>query len=316
MRYREFGGKRTAVVALGSTDFGGRFSEGQCREFMDAYEAIGGNFLDTARIYGDFVGKRQGESEKVIGRWLEARDRDAFFLSTKGAHPDPDHMEIGRLSRGEVTDDFCRSLENLRTDYVDIYWLHRDDRSRAVGDIVETLNSLLETGGTRLVGVSNWSPERIREANAYAAAHGLHGIDANQPRYSLARQMTVEDPTLYPMDAETDRLHRETGLTLVPFSSQAKGFFSKLFALGPEGLPEKTRRRFYCPGNLEIYERVLRVREETGLSVGAIALAFLTCQPYPTFPLAGVSRVSQVKALAEAGDAVITDAQRDYLFHF
>jgi len=316
MRYRDFGGKRTAVVALGSTDFGGRFQEEQCFDFMDAYEAIGGNFLDTARMYGDYPHKRMGESEKVIGKWLARRDRDAFFLSTKGGHPDTDHMDVGRLGRAELTDDFNRSLDGLRTDYVDIYWLHRDDRTLPVGDIVETLNALLETGRTRMVGVSNWSPERIREANAWAAAHDLRGIDANQPRFSLAQQATVEDPTLYPMDAATYRMHLETGMPLVPFSSQAKGFFTKLFEQGEAGLSDKAKRRYCTPENLEIYRRVLEVREQTGLSVGAIAVAFLTCQPFPTFPLAGVSRVSQVEALAAAGDAVITPEQRDYLFKF
>ena len=312
-RYRDFGGKRTAVVALGSTDFGGSVPEGQCRDFLDAYESIGGNFLDTARVYGDFAGKRLGESEKVIGRWLSERDREAFFLSTKGGHPDMDHMDIGRLSRGEIEDDFRRSLDNLRTDYVDIYWLHRDDVKRPVGDILDTLNGLLESRGTRMVGVSNWSPDRIREANAWAAAHGLHGLDANQPRFSLARQATVEDPTLYPMDAKTYQMHLETHMPLVPFSSQAKGFFTKLHDLGPEALPEKTRRRFYTPDNLATYQRVLNVCRDTGYSVGAVALAYLTCQPFPTFPLAGVSKTAQVLALNEAADAVITDAQRDYL---
>ena len=312
MRYRTFGGKRTAVVALGSADFGGTIAQQQAHEFLDAYVSIGGNFIDTARVYGDFIGKRLGESEKVIGRWLCRRDREAFFLSTKGGHPDMDHMDVGRLSRAEVEDDFRRSLENLRTDYVDIYWLHRDDVSRPVGDIMETLNGLLEQGA-RMIGVSNWTPGRIREANAWAAAHGLRGLDANQPRFSLARQVTVEDPTLIAMDSETYQMHLETGMALVPFSSQAKGFFTKLHDLGPDGLPEKARRRFYTPENLATYQRVLKVCEQTGYSVGAVALAYLTCQPFPTFPLAGVSRISQVLALEEAADAVITAEQRDYL---
>lgn len=313
MRYRDFGGKRAAVVALGSSEFGGRFPEGQCHDFLDAYESIGGNFIDTARVYGDFVGRRLGESEKVIGRWLERRARDDFFLSTKGGHPDMDHMDIGRLSREEIVDDFKRSLENLRTDHMDIYWLHRDDVSRPVGDIMETLNRLIESGGTRLIGVSNWSAERILAANAYAEAHQLRKLDANQPRFSLAQQANVEDPTLVAMDARTWRMHRDTGMALVPFSSQAKGFFTKLYELGVEGLTDKAKRRYYTPENLAIYERLLKVREETGLSVGAIAVAYLTCQPFPTFPLAGVSRVSQVLALNEAADAVITPEQREYL---
>ncbi|MBQ6373989.1 MAG: aldo/keto reductase [Clostridia bacterium] len=316
MRYRDFGGKRAAVIAFGTMDFGGKIGAEQSFELMDAYAGLGGNFLDTARVYGDMAGRKPGGSEKVIGRWLSGQDRDAFVLSTKGGHPDLDHMDVGRLSRAEITDDLSRSLDDLRTDYVDIYWLHRDDRGRDVGDIAETLNALLETGRVRMIGVSNWTPARIRAFNAYAAAHGLHGIDANQPRFSLARQVLVEDPTLCAMDAETYRMHMETGMPAVPFSSQAKGFFSKLFELGEAGLSEKARRRYYAPENLEIYRRVLALREETGLSVGAIALAYLTCQPFPTFPLAGASRISQVLALAEAGDAVITDAQRDALRSF
>ena len=313
MRYRQFGGKAVSVIALGSTDFGGSIPESKCHEFLDAWVEIGGNFVDTARVYGDFAGGRLGESEKVIGRWLAHRDRDRLFLSTKGGHPDMRRMDVGRLSRGEIMDDARRSLDNLRTGCVDIYWLHRDDVSRPVEDILDTLNELLQAGMTRMIGVSNWSAARIREINACAAARGLHPLDANQPQCSLARQMIVEDPTLVVMDSETWRLHRETGLALMPFSSQAKGFFSKLYELGEEGLPEKARRRFCYPENMAVYQRLLEVRGQTGLSVGAIALAWLTCQPFPTFPLCGVSRLEQVLALKEAGDAMITPRQRDYL---
>lgn len=317
MRYRTFGGREVSVIALGSTDFGGACPEGQAWEFMDAYRELGGNFIDTARIYGDFASGEPGESERVIGRWLDQRGcRAEIFLSTKGGHPDPAQMHVGRLSRPEVMEDAQRSLESLRTDQVDIYWLHRDDASRPVGDIMETLNALVEAGYTRMIGVSNWRAERIRAANDYARAHGLRPLDADQPQFSLARQMVVEDDTLCQMDAALYRLHAETDMALVPFSSQAKGFFTKLFELGEAGLSPKARRRFYHPENLAIYDRLLQVRAETGLSVGAIALAWLTCQPFPTFPLAGVSRPSHVTALAEAGDAVITPAQRDFLFHF
>ena len=85
--------------------------------------------------------------------------------------------------------------------------------------------------------------------------------------------MTVEDPTLVAMDAETYRLHRETGMICVPFSSQAKGFFSKYAELGEAGLPDKAKRRFLSRKTCRSIARILEVREQTGLSVGAIALA-------------------------------------------
>lgn len=314
MRTRKFGEREVSVIALGTSEFGGTCPESLGFEFMDAYAELGGNFIDTARVYGDFATPKNGESEKVVGRWMESRRyRGRVFLSTKGAHPPLSDMNHPRLSREEIRGDMAGSLEDLRTDHVDVYWLHRDDESRPVGDIMETLQGLIEDGSTRLAGVSNWRPKRILEANAYASAHGLTPLCANQPRFSLAEQMTVEDPTLTAMDAETYRMHLETNMICVCFSSQAKGFFTKLDQLGPDGLPDKAKRRFLHPDNLAIYERMKKVRQETGLSVGAIALAYLTSQPFPTFALAGASRIEHVLALREAGDAALTAAQRDFL---
>ena len=314
MRYADFCGRKTSVIALGTMDFGGLIEEGKAREFMDAYVSIGGNFIDTARVYGDFVREIQGGSEQIIGRWMEDnRCRDAIVLGTKGGHPEMHTKHIGRLSRGEVLDDMCRSLDNLRTDCVDIYWLHRDDRSRPVEDILTTLTELVERGMTKYVGVSNWMPDRILEAKNCARAHGLAEIAANQPEFSLARQVIVEDETLCQMDGETHRVHLQESLPCVAFSSQAKGFLTKMDAQGEAALSEKARRRYLCPENLAALERAQKLSRQTGLSVNAISLAWLTSQPFPTFPIAGSSRLEHVLALAEAGDAVLTAEQRDFL---
>lgn len=314
MRTLKFADRDVSVLALGASEFGGTCPAEKAFDFMDAYVELGGNFIDTARLYGDFATPKNGESEKVIGRWMEQRgNRSRIFLSTKGAHPVLGQMHIGRLSRDEIRSDMLNSLEALRTECVDVYWLHRDDVSRPVGDIMETMQSLIEDGYTRLIGVSNWTPARILEANAYARAHGLTEFTGNQPQFSLAQQMIVEDPTLTPMDAETYRMHLETNMVCCCFSSQGKGFFTKLDELGEAGLPEKAKRRFLYPNNVEVYERMKVVREQTGLSIGAIALAWLTCQPFPTFALCGASRIEHVLALKEGGDAVLTMEQCDYL---
>ncbi|MBE5807544.1 MAG: aldo/keto reductase [Clostridiales bacterium] len=317
MRTHRFGERDVTVVALGSSDFGCLTPEALAFDLMDAYVSVGGNFIDTARVYGDFTTPREGLSEQVIGRWLSARGcRDDIFLSTKGGHPRLDTMDIGRLDRESVRSDMQASLEALRTDHVDVYWLHRDDVSRPVGDIMETLQSLVEDGYTKLLGVSNWRPRRILEANQYARDHGLTPLSANQPRFSLAEQINVEDPTLVAMDAETWRMHHDTGMVCCCFSSQAKGFLSKLDQLGAEGLSDKARRRYFCDGNLEIYRRAKALSLETGLSIGAIAVAYLTCQPFPTFALTGASKVEQVLMLSESGSAEITPEQRDALRRF
>jgi len=314
MRYKDFCGRQASVIALGTMDFGGRIEEGRAREFMDAYMEIGGNFIDTARIYGDFVRKIQGGSEQVIGRWMEDRRcRDKIVLGTKGGHPDPAAMHTGRLSHDEVLSDMQRSLDNLRCDCVDMYWLHRDDPARPVEDILETLTDLVERGMTRHVGVSNWTPARILEAKAASEEHGFVKLEANQPQFSLARQVVVEDDTLCQMDAQTYQMHVQENLVCQPFSSQAKGFLAKMDAQGEAVLTDKARRRFLCGENLAVLERAQALSKETGFSVGAISLAWLTCQPFPTFPIAGVSRMEHIEALKEAGDAVLTAEQRDWL---
>ena len=314
MRTMDFCNKQASVIALGTMDFGGLIEEGRAYDFMDAYVEIGGNFIDTARVYGDFVRRIQGGSEQVIGRWMEQRrNRGSILLSTKGGHPEFDTMHIGRLSHEEVCSDLSRSLDNLRTDCIDIYWLHRDDVSRPVQDILETLTDFVEKGMIKFAGVSNWTPERILEANACAEKHGLTKIYANQPQFSLAEQKVVEDKTLCQMDAATYQMHVRQNMPCVSFSSQAKGYLTKLAAVGEAGLPDKAKRRYHYPDNIAVFERAKVISEQTGLSVNAVALAWLTSQPFPTFPIAGMSRMEHVTALKEAGDAVLTPQQRDYL---
>lgn len=291
---------------MGSTGIGFDFSQRQTNEFLDAYVALGGNFIDTARVYGDFAGGVCGISERAIGNWMAARhNRADLVIGTKGGHPLLTSMNVGRLDRVSLTSDLSESLADLMIDHVDIYWLHRDDAARPVGDILETLNGFIESKLTRAIGVSNWTPARIREANAYAARHGLVGFVANQPQFSLARQALIEDKTLCQMDAEMYRFHLETKLVCIPYSSQAKGFFIKLSEGGAESLPDKARRRFLTDDNMAVYERLRLLSRETGYSVGALSLAYLTCQPFDVFPIVGVSRLSQIEALREAGDAII-----------
>lgn len=307
MRYRDFLGRKTSVICMGSVPLGMEYSQRQTNEFLDAYVELGGNFIDTARVYGDFAGGVCGISERAIGNWMAARkNRDQLVIGTKGGHPLLSSMNVGRLDRDNLTSDIYESLNDLMIDQLDIYWLHRDDVTRPVGDILESLNMFIEDGLTRAIGVSNWSVARIREANEYAKAHGLVGFSANQPQFSLARQELVEDPTLCQMDAETYAFHAETGMPCVPFSSQAKGFFIKYHENGPDSMPDKAKRRFMTDYNMGIYDKLVKLSAETGYSVGALSLAYLTCNKFDIFPIVGVSRMSQVEALREAGDAVIT----------
>ena len=193
MKTRNFAGREVSVIALGSSEFGGTCPQEKAFDLLDAYAGIGGNFIDTARIYGDFATPKNGESEKVIGRWMALRhNRESIFLSTKGAHPPLSDMNRGRLSREDVRGDASASLDALGTDHVDVYWLHRDDAARPVGDIMETMQSLIDDGWTpldrRLQLASRAHPrgERLRR-RAWADAV-LRQPAAVQPRAATDRR--------------------------------------------------------------------------------------------------------------------------------
>ena len=314
MKYIKIGDKQVSRVGLGSVNFGGTCPEAQAHEFLSAFYEKGGNFIDTARVYGDFKASNNGVSEKVIGSWLSKNHiRDNIFLSTKGAHPALGDMAHPRLSHDEILGDMCFSLEDLQTDCVDIYWLHRDNALLPVGGIMETLTELTEKGYTKYVGASNWSAERIEEANEYAIKHSLTPFYANQPQFSLAIQFGSDDKTLVTCDDKTIALHDKTNMLMTPFSSQAKGYFGKLDALGEAGLSDKIKRRFHFKENIEIYERLKKLSLELDRSVTALALNWLMSQPFPLIPLTSISNIGQLEDIVLAGDTFITSEQRDYI---
>ena len=125
------------------------------------------------------------ESEEVIGRYMQERgNREQLVILTKGAHPD----QTGpRVNKKAIQADLSDSLMKLGTDYIDLYALHRDDPSVSVGEIIEVLNEHVRSGVVRAIGVSNWSWQRIKEANEYAAANGLVGFSFSSPNLKLGQ---------------------------------------------------------------------------------------------------------------------------------
>lgn len=308
----DFLSKLVAVVALGTDGFGVGRSEALAEELMDAYVAAGGNLLDSARMYGRPEAGEYGICEAVVGRWMERRrNRAQLVLSTKGGYPAVNGAR--RLDRASLLSDLSDSLTALRTDFIDLYWLHRDDPERPVGDVVESINALLETGHVGGIGASNWSAARIREANAYAHSHGLRGFVGNQPQWSLARQAVNPDPTLQIMDADTYALHREQGLVCMPFSAQAKGYFSKLLSVGEQGLSPKARARFHVPENVDVAHRLAELCGRCGCSPAALSVAWLTNQPFPTIPVVSASSAPQLLDTLGAGDVVLTQDEVRWL---
>lgn len=305
-----------SVLCLGTAEFGANISRADAFRLLDAYTATGGNFIDTAKVYADWRPGERSIGEKTIGAWLrERRNAGRVIIATKGAHPDLARMNIPRLSPRDIATDIEASLGNLGVDVLDLWYLHRDDEARSVGEIIETLNAQIAAGRIRHFGCSNWRTERIAQAQAYAQTHGLRCFSANQMMWSLAaaNSKTLGDPTLVAMDAAMARLHIKTQLAATPYTSQAHGFFHKL-ASGAIMDAQAFRGGVYAgPPNQTRFARLLELRARTGLSITQLVLGYLMAQPFPTVPVIGPAGVAQLIDSMTAGEVTFSAEDAAYL---
>lgn len=268
--------------------------------FDDFFER-GGNCFDSAYIYGS------GACERVLGQWIKNRGlREQIVLLDKGAHTpycDPESLTRQHL----------QSLERLQTDYVDIYMMHRDNLAIPVGEFISVLNEHKNAGRMRIFGASNWSIERVIEANRWAAEHGLVGFSAMSNNFSLARMI---DPVWAGCIAASDAQSRawlvEQQMPLMPWSSQARGFFTGRAHPDDHSDPELVRC-WYSEDNFRRLERVNEMAKQRGVLPINIALAYVLCQPFPTFPLIGPRLLSETRTSFLGLDIELTPEELRWL---
>ena len=248
------------------------------RALLDAYVEAGGNCIDSAYVYGG------GKSERAIGQWFAERgNRDRIVLLDKGAHP----KGAGpRVNPEGIDADITESLERLQSPYIDLYLLHRDDPDYPVGPIVDCLNAHRESGRIRAFGGSNWTTQRIQEANAYAQAHGLQPFVVSSPHLSLAHINEAMWGGCLALDDVGKAWHTAHQFPVFPWSSQAGGFFTGRFSPEDTGNADMVRV-YYNAGNWERLHRARTLAEQKGATPNQIALAYVLHQPFPVFPLIG-----------------------------
>lgn len=283
-------------LGLGTVNYGTSVDKEAAKKQINQFIALGGNFLDTAHVYGDWVPGEKGRSERVIGQWIkENGSRDKIIISTKGAHPDLATMNISRLAAEDLIKDTDESLHRLNTDYIDLYLLHRDDPNVPVAEIIDSLEELKKQGKIRYYGCSNWTLSRIQEAQAYAKQKNMTGFVCNQTLFSLAdvNVHNMADKTLVVLDKEAYEYHEKSKMNLVAYMSIAKGYFTH--RLQGRALSDAQKGRYDNPVNDAIYNKLIEISKKSDLTILDLSLKYVMMQKFPSVPLVSFSSERQLK---------------------
>jgi aryl-alcohol dehydrogenase-like predicted oxidoreductase len=293
-------GMKVAALCLGGNTFGWTTDQKASEAVLDAYMEAGGNFIDTADIYSRWVpGNKGGESEIALGAWMAARgNRHAVIVATKLGGPMGTGANDGGLSRLHMMQAVEASLRRLKTDYIDLYQAHWDDKDTPLEEALRGFDDLVRQGKVRYIGASNHVAWRLTRALWESDRHGYVRYECLQPKYNLVIRDEYE--------RELEGLCLEQGIGVIPYSSLASGFLSGKYHRGGD-LPTTAR----AAGVQKIYmnERgfaVLAAVEKVAAGAGAtpaqVALSWLAHRPGITAPIASATSVAQLKEIVGAVD--------------
>jgi aryl-alcohol dehydrogenase-like predicted oxidoreductase len=307
--------KPVARVAQGTTMIGSDLDADQSFALLDEVYELGCNTLDTAPVYSG------GHSERILGQWMEARGlRDQIVILTKGAAHSEDRR---RMTPFDIASDLHDSLARLRTDYIDLYLLHRDDPDKPVEPIIDTLNEHQRAGRIHAFGASNWSHERIAAANTYAETNGLKPFVASSPQYSLAESFDEPWPLCLtisgPAGVAAREWYEKTQMPLLAWSPLASGFFSgrfrrdNLHMFGEREWDKVAVRTYAKQANFQRLDRAVELALEKGLTGAQVALAYVINQPMNLFVIVGPHSGEKFKASLEASEVQLTPQEMNWL---
>lgn len=294
MEYRYLGktGLEVSELCLGTMTFGRETEEKTSRAIVARFLEMGGNFIDTADMYG----ARAGVSEEIVGRALKGR-RQKIVLATKvyfamGSGPN----ETG-LSRLHIMQAIEASLRRLQTDYIDLYYVHCWDSKTPLEETLSTLDDLIKSGKVRYLGASNFAAWQLMKALGLSDKYDWQRFVCLQPQYSLV----VRD-----IERELLPLCREEGLGVVPWAPLGGGFLSGKYRRGQKPPPgsriagaeeyrEYAWKRRATEHNFRILDAVGRIADVREKSYAQVALNWLRMQPGITAPIIGARTIDQLE---------------------
>jgi aryl-alcohol dehydrogenase-like predicted oxidoreductase len=278
-------------IILGGNVFGWTVSRDEAFELLDAYVDRGGRAIDTADVYPAWVpGNRGGESEEILGAWIAARkQRDRVIIATKVAKWPAQRG----LSASNIAAAVDGSLRRLQTDYIDLYYAHEDDAAIDQAEYVAAFDALVRAGKVRTLGASNFTPARLASALELARAGGMAAFEVSQDHWNLVERGIERE--LVPV------LAREK-IVETPFWSLASGFLTGKYRPGAAVDSARSRsasRYLTDPANVQLLAELDAIAGAHGVSVAAVALAWLRAQPTVGAPIASARTIAQLDPLFE-----------------
>ncbi len=280
--------------------FGWTLDEDQSFAVLDAYVQAGGNFIDTADIYGR-RGNGMGASESIIGRWMAARgNREQLVIATKvGISPDRPG-----LSRAAIESGVADSLERLGVETIDLYYAHEDDLDTQLEETLAAFQELIDAGKIRHAAASNYSAERLQQALDLGERDGLARYVALQPHYNLLERDYERE--LAPLCVRHE-------LACLPYFGLARGFLSGKYRREGEEIDspraDGVRESYFNERGFALLDALDEIAATHDSSVAAVALAWLGAQPTVLAPIASARTPAQLSELLAAAGLGLSVAE-------
>jgi len=276
-------------LSLGGNVFGWTATKEESFKVLDRFIDLGGNFIDTADVYSAWkIGNSGGESESIIGEWMEGRgNRSKMIIATKVAKL-PTKPGLSQTNIASAVED---SLRRLRTDYIDLYYAHDDDEKVSQEEYLTAFDKLVREGKVRYLGASNFSAERLKSASKISAEGNLDSFVVLQNHYNLLERNEYEKsmaPTL-----------QELGISSIPYFGLARGFLTGKYRKGVEveSVRAKGVEIYQNEHGWSILERLERIAGSKSTTISAVALAWLRAQPTVVAPIASARTVEQLEEI-------------------
>lgn len=304
MKYKLLGrsGLKVSELCLGTMGFGTENGWGADKEasfaIMEKYAEAGGNFLDTANIY------KFGTSEKIIGEFINARDRDYFVIATKySLHDNKTNPNASGNNHKNMMRSVEASLQRLQTDFIDVLYLHIWDDLTPVDEVLRGLDDLIRQGKVNYAAISDTPAWIVAKGNTMAELMGWSQFIALQVEYSLLQRTPERE--LLPMA-------KHFGMTVTPWAPLAGGALTGKYLRGDFGRIKEGSNRLN-ENSQQVTKEVIAIAEKLGVEPSHVALKWTMQQPLSVIPIVGATKLSQLEQNLKTVDIIIPEEDMQHL---